>query len=363
MSVNPILRILIGAFFSVTLPGLVAPSWANPQGLFYFFDLEGEVEIQQNSATKNSKFRQAYYGDVLNAADKIQLGAGASAKIQCSNLEIWNVPGGQISSIPEWCSGGTVFVRPNSSRVPSRNIFDSTIPYLISPRGLLVGNQPKLRWNEVSGASSYKVTILEGSKEIWSTETSNTEIIYSGSSVLEPGLGYEVVVEADNGTSSATEGTNGFRLLDESEAQPILTQAEKIKQQGLSQESEILALAYLYQSHDLNAEAIEILEELVAAETQKTIVYRLLGDMYRQTGISILAKERYESGLAVAEAEGNLKEKAAIQAGLGETEYVLGNEDEAVDWMKQAKEGYAGLGDELKVQELEQRIKYFLGKI
>lgn len=363
MSVNLILRILMGTCFSVTLPGLVAPSWSNPQELFYVFDLEGEVEIQQNSATKNSEFRQAYYGDVLNAADKIQLGVGASAKVQCSNSEIWHVPAGEISSIPEWCSGGTILVRPNSSRVPSRNIVDSTIPYLISPRGLLVSNLPKLRWNRLSGANSYQVKILKGSQEIWSAETSDTEITYPGVPLLEQELGYEVIVEADNGTSSATEGTNGFRLLDELEAQPILTQAEKIKQQGSHQEAEILALAYLYQSHNLNAEAIGLLEELVAAETQKTIVYSLLGDMYRRTGISLLAKERYESGLALAEAEGNLPEKAAIQAGLAETEYVLGKEEKAVAWMKQAQEGYAGLGDELKVQELEQRIKYFNGEI
>ena len=363
MSINSISRILIGAFFSLTLPGLVAPSRANPQGLFYIFDLEGEVKIQQNSATKNSKFRQAYYGEVLSTHDKIQLGVGASAKVQCSNLEIWDVPAVQISSIPEWCSGGTVLVRPNSIRVPSRNIVDSTIPYIISPRGLLVGNLPKLRWNEVSGANSYQVKILDGSKEIWSTKTSKTEITYPGSPLLEPGLGYEVVVEADNKTSYRTEGTNGLRLLDESEAQPIVIQAEKIKQQGLSQEAEILALAYLYQSHNLNTEAIEMLEELVEAETQKTIVYRLLGDIYKQTGLIILAKERYESGLALAEAEGNLPEKAAIQAGLAETEYVLGNEEEAVDWMEQAQEGYVVLGNELKKQESGERIKYFLGEI
>ena len=366
MSINSILRILIGGFLSLTLPGLVAPSRANPQGLFYIFDLEGEVKIQQDSATKKSKFRQAYYGELLNASDKIQLGVGASAKVQCSNTEIWNVPGGQISSIPEWCSGATVLVRPNISRAPSRNIniVDSTIPYLISPRGLIVSNLPKLRWNKGSGVSSYQVKILEGSKEIWSIETSDTSITYPGVPLLKEGLGYEVVVEADNGTSSSTEGTNGFRLLDKSKSQPVLTQAEKIKQQEeLSQEAKILTLAYLYQSHNLNAEAIEMLEELVDAETQKTIVYRLLGDIYRHSGLIILAKERYLSGLFLAEAEGNLREKAAVQTGLGEAEYALGNEDEAVNWMKQAKEDYSELGDELKVQESEQRIKYFLGEI
>lgn len=360
MQINSTLRSLTGALFSLVLPGLVAPSWANPDGLFYISNFAGEVKIQQDS---EGEFRQVFYGDVLGIADKIQLGVGASAEVVCSNGELWNVSAGQISNIPEWCSGGTILVRPNSSRVPSRTILDPNIPYVISPRGLLLSDLPKLRWNKVADANSYQVKILEGSEEIWSEKTSDTKIIYSGTSPLERGLGYEVVVETDNGTSSRAEGTNGFRLLEESESQPILTKVEKIKQQGLSQEAELLALAYLFQSNNLNTEAIESLEELVRAGTKKTIIYRFLGDIYRNTGLSLLAKEHYTSALTLAEAEDNLREKAAIQAGLAEVEYVLGNEDEAVNWMKQAQKGYVVLGDELKGQESEQRIKYFLGEI
>ena len=142
-----------------------------------------------------------------------------------------------------------------------------------------------------------------------------------------------------------------------------MTKVEKIKQQGLSPESELLALAYLYQNHKLNTEAIEFLEELVQKEAQKTIIHRILGDMYRQTGLNFLAKERYRIALTLTETDRNLREKAAIQVGLAEAEYALGYEDKAVKWMKQAKQEYIVLGDELKQQELEQRIKYFLGDI
>lgn len=344
----------------MVLPTLVAPSWANSNGLFFITEFEGEVTIQQNS---EGEFRPPYFGYPLDIDDKIQLEAGASATVICSNSEPWEVPTGIISSIPEDCSGGSILVRSDTGRTKSRNVGNLNIPYVISPRGLLAGELSEIRWNKVADASSYHVQILEGSEEIWSEKTSNTEIVYSGESLLEPGLGYEIVVTTDDGTSSREAGTNGFRLLEESEYQPILAKVETIKQQGLSQESESLALAYLYLSENLNSEAVAILEDLVETETQKTIVYRLLGDTYRQTGLNVLAKEHYLSGLTLAEAEGNSLEIASIKFGLGEAEYALGNEDKAVSWMEQAQDEYVVLSDEFNQQKSEQRIKYFLGEI
>ncbi|MEM8719518.1 MAG: tetratricopeptide repeat protein [Cyanobacteria bacterium P01_G01_bin.39] len=354
-----LLSSLSGALLSLMTQGFINQSWANSNGFFYIDELEGEVTIQHNSS---GDFRPAFPGDPLDTNDKIQLRAGASAIVICSNGEPWEVPTGVISDIPESCSGGTVLVRSDSNRLKSRNIGNPNVPYVISPRGLLAEELSQIRWNKVADANSYNVQILEGSEEIWSQTTSDTEISYSAQ-LLEPGLGYEVVVETDNGISSRVEGVNGFRLLEESESQPILANAETIKQQELSQESKSLALAYLYLSQDLNSEAIAILENLIEAETQKTIVYRLLGDTYRQTGLSALAKEHYLNGLTLAEAEGNSPGIASIKFGLAEAEYALGNEDDAVTWMEQAQKEYVVLGDESNQQESGERIKYFLGEI
>ena len=355
-----ILLSLTGALISLISRGIVNPSWANSNGLFFISELEGEVKIQQNSS---GEFQSAPFGYPLNADDKIQLAVGASATVLCSNGELWEVPTGKISNIPEDCSGGSTLVRSDTGRTKSRNVGNLDIPYIISPQGLLAGDLSQIRWNEVADASSYYVQILEGSEEIWSEKTTDTEIIYSDESLLEPGLGYEIVVTTDDGTSSREGGTNGFRLLEESESQPILAKVKTIKQQELSQESKSVALAYLYLSENLNSEAIAILENLVEAETQKTIVYRLLGDTYRQTGLSVLAKKHYLSGLTLAETEDNSLEIASIKFGLGEAEYALGNEDEAVSWMEKAQDEYVVLSDELNQQKSEQRIKYFLGEI
>lgn len=351
---------LTGALSSLVLPKLLAPSWANSNGLFFITEFEGEVKIQQNS---EGDFRPAYFGYPLDIDDKIQLGAGASATVLCSNSEPWEVPTGTISSIPEDCSGGSILVRSDTGRVKSRPLGYREIPYVISPRDSLAEEVFLIRWNEVDDVNNYHVQILEGGEEIWSKKTNDTEVIYSDESLLEPGLGYEIVVTTDSGTSSRKAGINGFQLLEESESQLILTKAETIEQQGLSQESESLALAYLYLSENLNSEAIAILEDLVETETQKTIVYRLLGDTYWRTGLNVLAKEHYLSGLTLAEAEGNSLEIASIKFGLGEAEYALNNEDEAVSWMEQAQDEYVELGDELKQQESKQRIQYFLGEI
>ena len=46
--------------------------------------------------------------------------------------------------------------------------------------------------------------------------------------------------------------------MDAQKAESVRTEAAKLKQQQLTQEAEGLALAYLYQSYDLKAEAIEL---------------------------------------------------------------------------------------------------------
>ncbi len=122
-----------------------------------------------------------------------------------------------------------------------------------------------------------------------------------------------------------------------------------------------MALAHLYRGNDLQAEAIELLEGLVKGGSQTVAVYRLLGDIYQQGGLSRLAKERYLKALELAGA-GNVEGQAAIQAELGEADYALGNEDKAVQWLEKATAGYEALGDESQVQELEQRRDFFLGR-
>ncbi len=198
----------------------------------------------------------------------------------------------------------------------------------------------------------------------WQGQTNEPQMVYDGE--LKPGEFYPVRVVADNGVSSTDEDSDSqyswFIVLEEDEAKALREQVAVIEQQELSQEQEALILAHLYRGKELNAEAIEVLEGLVKSGSQTTTVYQLLGDIYQQIGLSLMAKEFYGQGLALTAAEEDSEVKAMMQWGLGEVEYMLGNRDEAVEWLEKGKASYAALGEEIQVEELAKRINEVLGR-
>ncbi|NEO02978.1 MAG: fibronectin type III domain-containing protein [Moorea sp. SIO3I7] len=232
------------------------------------------------------------------------------------------------------------------------------LPYLISPRNTLVFNESlTLRWNPVSGATQYTVKV--GSEK--PKQTNETQMVYD--SELKPGEFYSVKVMANNGVAAKEDddGLNSwFIVLEEEEAKTFQEQVSVIKQQELSHEQEALILAYFYRGNELNAEAIQILEGLVKSGIKTTTVYQLLGDIYQQVGLSLMAKEVYGQGLGLTTEEENSEVKAMMQWGLAEVEYTLGNRDEAAELLQKAKTSYSALGDEIQVEALAKRINQVL---
>jgi tetratricopeptide (TPR) repeat protein len=328
------------------------------QGINVLLQISGDVNIKR---LKWDRFQKANIGNLLSQDDRIQLSANASATILCSNKKKWQVNPGKVSSVSEGCPPGTpTLTRPNSRRSPSRAP-NETIPYIISPRNTaLLTNRPILRWNAVPGATRYRVRVQDASLTLdWQTETSSTQIEYPGKPALQPDSYYLLIVETDRGTSSEEEqGTDlCFTLLDAQKAESVQTEITQIKQHKFTQEAEGLALALLYQSYDLKAEAIELLEGLAKRESQTATVYLLLGDLYLQAGLSQQAKSPYLKALELAQQTADIERQAEAQVGLGEVDYGLDKTAEAVQWLKKAKASYLALGNELpQIQEIEQRI-------
>lgn len=354
------LKILTGVILSLMLPGLVSPAWANPTVLNFLSEIKGDVRLKR-SAWKD--YQKANFGVLLNPSDQLQLSAGASATVLCDNSRVWVVPAGKVSLVSDGCgSGQPRETRPNSRRRPSRDS-NKTIPYIISPRNTtLLTNRPILRWNAVPGATRYKVRVQDAGLTLdWETETSNTEIEYSGSP-LQPGFYYLVIVETDKGNSSEEEqGTDlSFTVLEAEKAESVRTEVaqfkQQLQQQQSTQEAEGLALAYLYQRYDLKAEAIALLEGLVQGRSETVAVYQLLGDLYLEVGLNPQAKRPYLRALELAEGTEDLEGQAEAQVGLGQVE---GEKTEAIEWLTQAQTNYQKLGDRSKVKEVQQWIDDF----
>ncbi|MGB0383454.1 MAG: tetratricopeptide repeat protein [Ardenticatenaceae bacterium] len=334
--------------FSVTSTPLSPMS--SDSGLNLLVVAEGEVELKRDGW---SEYRPTALGAMLRRGDVMRLSDNAKVVILCDNLNTWDVPAGALSGLngcpqpeePLLIRHGTLI---HNSRQPS----EPFIPYIISPRMTrLLTDQPRLRWNEVAGASSYTVS-LQGVK--WEAQLNDTEIVYPGDPPLERGRSYLLTIVADNGTKSTDEEPTrlGFVLLSPEEAETVQTYTTTINGLNLPDESKALALAHLYAEQGLVAEAIEILEPFAENGTQTAATYRLLGDLYRQIGLPLLAEGHYVQAITLSEAINDLEGQAAAQAALGEVYASLNNKQQAIHWLSEAQSGYEILGDIQRVIEI-----------
>lgn len=244
------------------------------------------------------------------------------------------------------------------ARVGATRGIDPLVPYILSPRATqLLTQTPTLRWND-SGAEHYTVQVRGGDLSWGQEGVMGTELVYPGEPALKAGTFYLLVVEDSNGRSSQDEGRKGlgFSLLEEVEAEKIRADARRVAGLGLSDEAQVFATAQLYSGHGLMAEAIELLEELVAGGCQQARVHQALADLYASIGLELLAEPRYLEPARLAESQGDVEGLAAIQASLGEVYVTLNNTDEAIQWLTQARAGYEALGDTQRVSELTERI-------
>ncbi|MBD2296944.1 tetratricopeptide repeat protein [Anabaena sphaerica FACHB-251] len=251
---------------------------------------------------------------------------------------------------------------PPRTDKPRDPLAKTDIPYIISPRRtLLLDNKPKIRWNQVTNAAGYTVSILAGEKEIWTEQVSGTEVIYPGKPALEPGIDYLVIVKTKGQRSSQEEKVTGlsFRLLSAKDAEDVRTSLALLKKQQLTDTVKSLLQTHLYVGYYLRSEAIETLEKLVAGGAKEAVIYRLLGDLYQQVGLTEQAEGQYLEAIKWATAPQDLQVQAAAKAGLGELYASFSNKEkqaEGLSLLRQALDIYKKSGDMQRVKELEKRI-------
>ncbi|MBD2096576.1 hypothetical protein H6F90_15690 [Trichocoleus sp. FACHB-591] len=163
-------------------------------------------------------------------------------------MSLWKVPAGKETVIQQGCGPRPDVIRRLSSRTTrSRSGENPTISYLISPRSTAVlERQLRLRWHNI-GAASYRVRVW-GNQVDWSIETDEAEAVFpGGSQPIRPGGYYQVEITSNTGASSKANPV-GFTFLSHEGVKQVQQRVGEITQLALNRESEVLALAYLYQS-------------------------------------------------------------------------------------------------------------------
>ncbi len=279
LPINKKIKLLfILTVFSLVLLGLNQSVNAN-----VIVNLSGDIKLKRKVEKGKTEFEPANFLDTINYEDKLQVGANSWVVIRCSNTDKPRIEQPGTYLVSKYCPEGekTEPLDNNGTFRPPTEDLTQT-PYLISPRNSSIfPEQITIKWNPISEATNYRIEVGE-----WETETTNTEVVYTGEP-LTPGF-YVVSVEADNGESS---GDIGFVVIDEEQAQLVREEAKKIEQEGLEQEAEAFILARFYLSHNLKMLAIEVLEDLVKSGSQTKNVYLLLADIYNQVGLKLEAYE------------------------------------------------------------------------
>lgn len=311
--------------------------------------IEGEVQLKRESWTE---YHPTSFGSIIQRGDRLRVPSGARAVILCDHLFLWPVPDGPAPvGVNNGCPRGLAPpLRDDPGDLSNPRVVTSILPYIISPRNTkLLSRTPRLYWNEVPGVNSYEVTILDkGEPKIFPPleVIGQTQVVYPGEPPLLPNVPYLLVVEADNGKSSLDEKTRGlgFTILASEEVERLQGYVKRLHNlDGLPDEAIIFAIARLYTAHELRAEAIELLEELIVQNPQNGAAQQLLGDLYFQIHLAQLAEAPYQQALRLN--QNDPERIATIHLQLAKVYFALGDKDKAIHHAQLAYEGYKALTD------------------
>lgn len=249
-------------------------------------------------------------------------------------------------------------VSPNLEYLTNQSYLE--YPYIISPRRTyLLNKQPTIHWNEIPGATSYKVSIMNGSEVHWQQEVVGTKVVYPGEPLLNSCILYSIKIESNNNLSSESVSDHpgwGFRVLDEELIYNLQTAIANIKQKS-ADELSALELVSLYMEYGLFTEAIEELERLANTKNQIAEVYCTLGELYSHVGLHWRAKEPFEKALIILETIGDVKGKIVVKVELAQVKAALETNNEANALLQEAQSDFETLADGDQQKEIQEILE------
>ena len=296
-----------------------------------------------------------HQGDIMNSSfwkfrvyNTIGVSSVGMALLIPSSVSIFPL-GDRVSNPPilevAQCGGGRT--------VSPRGPLDPLIPYVINPRDTgLLSDRPDLRWNAVPGGDHYSVSLLNGETVVWTKEVTTHKIEYpTDAPPLQQGVDYTLKIQANNGHSSTEDQwqSQSFHLLPQTEA-IAARQAESLLQSPPNNDPTTLLKANLYAGSGLKEEAIATLKTQLETGNHSSTLYRQLGNLYAQSGLFVLAEAQYLKAIELVGSD--LEEEAIVQAALGNLYVAMGDDREAVKWLRKAKESYRKLGNQYQVNQI-----------
>jgi hypothetical protein len=322
---------------------------------------EGDVRLRRQTWLSSYP---TTFGTTLQHGDILQLAKGGKAEVLCDNLAVWKVPPG-LSNLTEGCPKPPEAVLKHGPELilATRSAPTTRGPYVVSPRLTRVWPERlQLHWRGVPGATRYLVRLIRtsGTEEVvWEQEVSTTEVLYPGPP-LEPHrvYNYKVAVQAVDGPSARVTGEGlGFTPLSAAECTQVEEARHKLQGLSLPREARALALAMLYTSYELRAEAMQTLDTVARAGSRTVAVHTTLGHLARRMHLFHEAEAYYTKASQLAGTSKDIESRATIQEGLGLVYSALDEIAPARERFKQAQKYYEQLGDKPRLAELARHLQ------
>ncbi|MFV9506924.1 MAG: hypothetical protein AB4911_20425 [Oscillochloridaceae bacterium umkhey_bin13] len=299
------------------------------------------------------------FGTPLAAGDLVTLESG-SATLVCSDLTVAVVPvGATLRLETDLCPmRGSPRISLPDGQITAMRGRNNAIPYIVSPRFTGVRDDlPLLRWND-TGAPPYTVQVVNDDEEWTRTGITGPSTPYDGQPSLVSGQFYTVIVTDSLGRSSEEELVRGlgFWRIDPAEVAAITAAEDLLMAAKLPPAGAAYARAWLLAGYGLRAEAIAELDALNSVGPDQAAVAIVLGDLYRQLALTLLAEAAYTQARDVAQASDNVLMWATAEAGLGEMLVQLNELDQAMTILAAARERFLTLGDPARAADLAKLI-------
>jgi tetratricopeptide (TPR) repeat protein len=220
---------------------------------------------------------------------------------------------------------------------------------------LLDGSQV-IRWQEVNGATGYRVQLGTRQETLLDRQVDCPQISYGGNQPLKLDVDYNFLVKALGGNNS--DFRLRFKVLTEKESQELNKRIAVIQSnQGLPEIAKAIALADIYNEYGLAEQAIAVLEKASQSGQSVAIAERMLGNFYLQVGLRDVAELRYRRALELAQSEQseqNLEVVAEAQIGLAKVFVVNGKKQEARKYLQLALANYVSLENSAKKKQVNE---------
>ncbi|MBE9183870.1 hypothetical protein IQ270_03800 [Microcoleus sp. LEGE 07076] len=323
----------------------------------------GEVAIER----QNGLIVRPTSGTPIYPGDKLRTAQNGQLTLQCADLGIKSIAPSQNQLNSCLLANKKAACSEDVIKCPHRGDgkiawHSAPIPYIISPRSTkLLNDKPILRWNPVAGATSYKLSLRENGAQLnWEMTVSGTEAVYPGEPALKPGANYKLIVDANTGASSESaigQGNIEFSLLDEGEVERVKSEVGAIDKQVPNESAKKLAISSIYLNTSAIAEAIEILESLPKTGVETPPIYRTLGDLYLER-LQLVPQAKYYYSKVISGAKpDDIEELTVARYGLGQVHSAMRENQEAMGYLRIAKDGFQNLGDLPMVEKIDKQLR------